>query len=140
MYEQSRWHPYSYEGRRPNVPDQAILMADIEEMQEKRKIDDETEKKMKEHENVMSERKAAEIAAYDSPFIGRATGYVDYHHYVDARCTSCSSNDRAIANLTLKNANLEKDNDELRRQVMELQDEVAMQERNAHYAPYRRFL
>lgn len=70
---------------------------------------------MKEYENLMSERKAAEIAVnpYHSPFIGRAMEYVDYR-YVDAECTSCSSKECTIADLTSKNANLVKTNKELK--------------------------
>lgn len=142
MYRQALRHPYLHEGRRSSDPDQATLMADIEEMQKKRDRDDETLKKIKEQENVMSERKAAETATnpYDSPFIGRATEYADYHRSVVAGCPGCRTKNHTIADFSAKNASLIKDNEELRLQVLKLQDEVAMMEMHVHYDPYRRHL
>lgn len=116
-------------------------MAHIKEMERKRKNDDEAKKKkMRRYENVMSERKAAEIAATpnDSPLIGRAMEYVDYR-YVDAGCANCSWKDCAITDLTSKNASLVKTIEELRWQIRTLQDEVAMPERDVHYDPHRRY-
>lgn len=116
-------------------------MADMKKMERGRKNDDEAKKKkMREYQNFRSGRKAAEIAAipYDSPFIGRAMEYVDYR-YVDAGCTSCSSKDRAVTDLTTKNASLVKTIEKLRWQIRTLQDEVAVPERNVLYDPHRRY-
>lgn len=113
-------------------------MADIEEIERKRKHDDETQGKMEEQEKIMSERKAAEIAAnpYDSPFVGRAT----YHRVMDTGCTSCRMKERTIADLSAKNASSVRINDELTMQILKLQDEVAMMGTHARYDSFHRYL